>query len=170
MHTLHTRTCAWISALGTCDQKHNPAPPCPRTTSGVAGTWRESEGGRGHPEEEAGWEPSLKPPAAPPPGPHRVSLRLPHPIHSELIVSPTRRREPPPCRAPYPSTESPAVLHKRMLLHIVHRFIVQGTEGEEEPGRERRRGGRRGKDGGRGERRRLSASRRCRWRKGVTSG
>lgn len=166
----HTRTCARarISALGTCTTRSTIPPPRPRTTSGggreVAGVWgagvgRRRERGRRGKERRAASRP-----------PPRVSLRLPHPIHSELMVSPTRRREPPPCRALPPPTASPVVLYKGYYT-LLHRFIVQGAEGEEEPRREEGGGeGRGGRTEGGREGERLSASRRCRWRKGVTSG
>lgn len=125
-------------------------------------------GGRGHGGREAGGEPSAEPPAAPPAPPPGLAPPSPSDSFRTDSVPNTSQGTPALPRPPHPSTESPVVLYKGYYT-LLHRFIVQGTEGEEEPGREEGGGEGEGKDGGR-EGERLSASRRCRWRKGVTSG
>lgn len=166
----HTRTCARarISALGTCTTRSTiPPPPPPYHQWGWQGGGGSLGGGGGGTEGEgpAGkGAQSRQPPPAP-------GLAPPSPSDSFRTdgVPNTSQGTPALPRPPTPHRVACGPLQR--LLHIVTQIHCTGGRrgGGAAEGRGRR-GGTGGRTEGGREGERLSASRRCRWRKGVTSG
>lgn len=144
------------------DQKHNPAPPPPpyhqRGWQGGGGSLRAGGGERGRRGTE-----------------RRAASRLPQglapPSPSDSFRTdgvPNTSQGTPALPRPHPSPRRLWPFTK-VITHCYTDSSYRGQKGRRSRGEKRAEGKEGGKEGGR-EGERLSASRLCRWREGVTSG
>lgn len=151
MHTLphtHLRARMDLGPWYLHDQKHNPAPPCPRTTSGggrdLAGVWGAGGGTEG--ERLAGSLAQSRqplPPPAPPPG-----LAPPSPSDSFRTDSVPNTSQGTPA-LPRPPTPPPSRLRSftKVITHCYTDSLYRGQKGRRSRGEKKAEG----REGGRTE-------------------